>query len=93
MLILGQKPYFLGPTIFKIPQPNWYYAWIPRLFKDFCLEYFVGMYFGNAYHFYISVAEHEARQIRNNITAVASGNAFSHIASFMPLLITTAIFK
>ena len=27
------------------------------------------------------------------ITAVASGNAFSHIASFMPLLITTAIFK
>ena len=25
MLILGQKPYFLGPTIFKIPQPNWHY--------------------------------------------------------------------
>ena len=24
------------------------------------------MYLGNAYHFYISVAEHEARQIRNN---------------------------
>ena len=22
MLILGQKPCFLGPTIFKIPQPN-----------------------------------------------------------------------
>ena len=26
MLILGQKPYFLGPTIFKIPQPNWHYS-------------------------------------------------------------------
>ena len=25
MLILGQKPYFLGPTIFEIPQPNWHY--------------------------------------------------------------------
>ena len=25
MLILGQKPYFLGPTIFKIPQPYWHY--------------------------------------------------------------------
>ena len=24
MLILGQKPYFLVPTIFKIPQPNWH---------------------------------------------------------------------
>ena len=22
MLILGKKSYFLGPTIFKIPQPN-----------------------------------------------------------------------
>ena len=26
MLILGQKSCFLGPTIFKIPQPNWYYC-------------------------------------------------------------------
>ena len=26
MLILGQKTYFLGPTIFKIPQPNWHYC-------------------------------------------------------------------
>ena len=26
MLILGQKPYFLGPTIFKIQQPNWHYG-------------------------------------------------------------------
>ena len=26
MLILGQKYCFLGPTIFKIPQPNWYYC-------------------------------------------------------------------
>ena len=25
MLILCQKTFFLGPTIFKIPQPNWYY--------------------------------------------------------------------
>ena len=25
MLILGQKSCFLGPTIFKIPQPRWYY--------------------------------------------------------------------
>ena len=25
MLILGQKSCILGPTIFKIPQPNWYY--------------------------------------------------------------------
>ena len=24
MLILGQKSCFLGPTIFEIPQPNWY---------------------------------------------------------------------
>ena len=26
MLILGQTSCFLGPTIFKIPQPNWYYG-------------------------------------------------------------------
>ena len=26
MLILGQKSCFLGPTIFEIPQPNWYYC-------------------------------------------------------------------
>ena len=25
MLIFGQKWYFLGPTILKIPQPNWHY--------------------------------------------------------------------
>ena len=24
MLILGQKSWILGPTIFKIPQPNWH---------------------------------------------------------------------
>jgi hypothetical protein len=24
ILIFGQKSCFLGPTIFKIPQPNWY---------------------------------------------------------------------
>ena len=53
------------------------------LFKIFVWSTLTTMSFGNAYHFYISVAEHEARQIRNNITAVASGNAFSHIASFM----------
>ena len=26
MLILGQKSCFLGPTIFEIPQPSWYYC-------------------------------------------------------------------
>ena len=26
MLILGQKYYYLEPTILKIPQPNWYYS-------------------------------------------------------------------
>ena len=26
LLILGQKSCFLGPNIFKIPQPNWYYC-------------------------------------------------------------------
>ena len=26
MLILGQKACFLGPTIFEIPRPNWYYS-------------------------------------------------------------------
>ena len=25
MLILGQKACILGPNIFEIPQPNWYY--------------------------------------------------------------------
>ena len=25
MLILGQKPFFLGPTIFKVSQPNWHW--------------------------------------------------------------------
>ena len=29
MLILGQKSYSLGPTIFKIPQPNWYWIIYP----------------------------------------------------------------
>ena len=27
MSILGQKSCFLGPTIFKNPQPNWYYLY------------------------------------------------------------------
>ena len=31
MLILGQKSCILGPTIFKIPQPNWHY--VPYLFE------------------------------------------------------------
>ena len=31
MLILGQKPYFLGPKIFKIPQPNWHQYRLPKL--------------------------------------------------------------
>ena len=26
MLTFGKKSYFLGPTIYKIPQPNWYYS-------------------------------------------------------------------
>ena len=26
ILIFGQKSCFLGPTIFEIPQPNWYYS-------------------------------------------------------------------
>ena len=30
MLILGQKSYSLGPTIFKIPQPNWYWIIYPQ---------------------------------------------------------------
>ena len=25
-----QKPCFLGPIIFEIPQPNWYYVYIPE---------------------------------------------------------------
>ena len=29
-LILGQKTCFLGPTIFKIPQPNWYCIYVLR---------------------------------------------------------------
>ena len=29
MLILEQKSRFLGPTIFKITQPNWYYKDVP----------------------------------------------------------------
>ena len=37
-IILGQKTCILGPTIFKIPQPNWYYylLWLGRvLWKKF----------------------------------------------------------
>ena len=36
MLILGQKACFLGPTIFKIPQPNWHY---PSLSNKFSLVF------------------------------------------------------
>ena len=41
MLILGQKACFLGPTIFEIPRPNWYYClagsskMAPRIFIFF----------------------------------------------------------
>ena len=31
ILIFGQKICFLGPTIFKIPQPNWYLTSLQRL--------------------------------------------------------------
>ena len=34
MLILGQKSCFLGPTIFKIPQPNWHYNVHTRLLEE-----------------------------------------------------------
>ena len=30
MLILGRKPWILGPIIFKIPQPNWHYYAQPK---------------------------------------------------------------
>jgi len=39
VLIFGQKCCFLGPTIFKIPQPNWYQIpQFPKLYYilDFC---------------------------------------------------------
>ena len=32
MLILGQKSCILGPTIFKIPQPNWHYYILTNYF-------------------------------------------------------------
>ena len=33
ILIFGQKYCFLGPTIFKIPQPNWHCVWPKKLFS------------------------------------------------------------
>ena len=48
MLILGQKSSFLGPTIFKVPQPNWRYSQhlhlnfrsriVVQIFVGTCLE-------------------------------------------------------
>ena len=35
MLILGQKSCILGPTIFKIPQPNWHYYTVYTTFDNF----------------------------------------------------------
>ena len=32
ILIFGQKSCFLRPTIFRIPQPNWYYCIIQKIF-------------------------------------------------------------
>ena len=40
MLILGQKSYILDPTIFKIPQPNWYYS-LNTLTLRVMIKYFV----------------------------------------------------
>ena len=37
MSILGQKACILGPTIFRIPQPNWYYRHT-YLWHKFCSE-------------------------------------------------------
>ena len=34
ILIFGQKSCFLGLTIFKIPQPNWYYSLHSCTFKE-----------------------------------------------------------
>ena len=34
MLILGQKSCIIGPTIFKIPQPNWHYYIYPYYFHE-----------------------------------------------------------
>ena len=39
MLILGQKSCILGPTIFKIPQPNWYYFLYHEWNPDFAINY------------------------------------------------------
>ena len=38
VLILGQKSCFLGPTIFKIPQPNWYYSGEHLVISQFWTE-------------------------------------------------------
>ena len=40
MLILDQKPYFLGPTIFKIPQPNLYTIQLYFIQEKLCFWYF-----------------------------------------------------
>ena len=38
MLILGQEACILGPTIFKIPQPNWHYClWMSSIYSFFCM--------------------------------------------------------
>ena len=42
MLILGQKSYFLGHTIFKVPQPNWYYCEYTLVILDLQPNYHFG---------------------------------------------------
>ena len=39
MLIFGQKAYFLGHTIFKVPQPNWYYCEYTLVILDLQLDF------------------------------------------------------
>ena len=40
MLILGQKSYYLGPTIFKIPQPNRHYYATYRQWMSSLMPFF-----------------------------------------------------
>ena len=59
MLILDQISCFLGPTIFKIPQPNWYFStlhsgWIWKQYRlilsafcSCCLDIFFAFVFPN----------------------------------------------
>ena len=63
MLILDQKSCFLGPTIFKIPQPNWYY-WVYVQFNELIRPLLILWLFWQPLETFISITLSKATSLK-----------------------------